>query len=341
VISLSEEQYKEIQSALKWDMAERLPDGRVLGDSEKTGWVKEGPDHKISFLAQRVALHDKTVLELGSYEGDLTVQLARVSKAVTGIEVRPSNIICALTRAFVHEISNAKFVMRDVQDLDESFGTFDVLFHAGLLYHFQDPVKHLIGASKISDILLLNTHYYSDELGFERSDIVHEGKTYKAALYKEYGPAERLSGVDAYSRWLYREDLLELVRAAGYDQIEVARDLSTVSGPKITLLAQRTIPLVRVAQGVQQADQPMQTEALEATKKLFEAAKVRAEYEEKEYRRRANELKSRLAELEKEQTSIRQERDYYEKYSADLAQTVQNITNGKLWRFSRLIHNLF
>ena len=49
MIKLSEPQYQEIQNALKWDMAERLPDGRVLGCAEKMGWVKDGPDHNGSF----------------------------------------------------------------------------------------------------------------------------------------------------------------------------------------------------------------------------------------------------------------------------------------------------
>lgn len=112
MITLTESQYQEFQNALKWDMAERLPDGRILGCSEKLGWIKDGPDHKVAYLAQRVPLHDKTVVELGSYEGDLTVQLAKVSKFVTGLEVRPSNILCSLTRLFVHDVTNARILLK-------------------------------------------------------------------------------------------------------------------------------------------------------------------------------------------------------------------------------------
>jgi ubiquinone/menaquinone biosynthesis C-methylase UbiE len=347
VIKLSEAQYNEIQNALKWDMAERLPDGRILGSVEKMGWIKDGLDHKIAFLAQHVPLHDKTVLELGSYEGDLTVQLSRISKSVTGIEVRPSNIICALTRAFVHDVTNARFVLGDVQELDDSFGTFDVLFHAGLLYHFKDPIKHMYGVSKMSDILLLNTHYYVDDLGFERSDIVHNGKTYKAARYQEFGPEENLSGVDAYSRWLYREDLLDLVRAVGYDRIEIGRDLSTVSGPKITLLAQRSVPLVKpnlAAAG--QHTQEGNGQALDATMKLveqskqmFEAARKKAEYEEREYRRRTEELRNRLSGLEEENELYKRDNEYYRKYAQELAHTLQGVTNSKIWKWKEMLSN--
>lgn len=352
MITLSEAQYQEIQNALAWDMAERLPDGRVLGSAEKMGWIKDGPDLKVSFLADRVPLHDKTVLELGSYEGDLTVQLARVSKFVTGIEVRPSNIICAMTRVFIHDIKNARFVMQDVQTLDDSVGRFDVLFHAGLLYHMLNPVEHMYSVAKSSDIMLLNTHYYSEELGFPRADIVHNGVTYKAALYKEFGMQERLSGVSPQSRWLYREDLLKLVAAVGYDQIEVARDIPSASGPKITLLAKRSkataSSLSAVSENNDQADLSLAgkrledaQKAIEQSKVLFEAARKRAEFEEDEYRKLKGELKQRLASLENENERYKQDNDYFRQYAGELADTIQGITNSKTWKWNTSIRKIF
>jgi tRNA (mo5U34)-methyltransferase len=337
MITLTETQYQEIQNALKWDMAERLPDGRILGCPEKLGWIKDGPDHKVAFLAERVPLHNKTVLELGSYEGDLTVQLARVSKFVTGLEVRPSNILCSLARLLVHDITNARIVLKDVQELDESFGTFDVLFHAGMLYHLLNPVEHMFKMAKVSDIILLNTHYYSDQLGFERDDIVHDGVTYKTAIYKEYGLDERLSGVTPTSRWLYREDLINLLRNLGYDQIEIARDLSTKSGPKITLLAQRSVPVVgqsKISTEDGQKTSATEAKALEQTKKLFEAARAKADYEEKEYRRLTGELQERLAQLERENEEYKQDNAYYKQYAKQLTETLEGITNSRFWRWN-------
>jgi len=327
MIKLSEPQYQEIQNALTWDMAERLPDGRILGSAEKMGWIKEGPDHKVSFLAQRLDMKDMTVLELGSYEGDLTVQMARISKFVTGVEVRPSNIICALTRAFVHDIANVRFLMADVQEIDDtSFGTFDLLFHAGLLYHFINPVDHMFGACKIADTLLLNTHYYDEYLGFERSDIVRDGVTYKAALYKEYGMEERLSGVTEYSRWLFKEDLINLVRAVGYDEIEIAKDEKTKSGPKITLLARRSKTLVGSSaransdampamSSLNSAELDRAMNAAAQTQKLFEAAKEKAEFQESQYRKLAAQLTDRQTQLTERQAYLERENEYYKNYA--------------------------
>ena len=337
MITLSESQYQEIQNALQWDMAERLPDGRILGRPEKLGWIKDGPDHKVAYLAQRVPLHDKTVLELGSYEGDLTVQLARVSKFVTGLEVRAvqhSLFSCTFVRARHHQCQN-----RSQRRTRTRCGVWNFRrpFHAGMLYHLLNPVEHMFMMAKISDIILLNTHYYSDELGFERDDIVHDGVTYRAAIYKEYGMDERLSGVTPTSRWLYREDLLNLMRNAGYDQIEIARDLGTKSGPKITLLAQRSVPAVASPNEErterQKAGSPDAT-VLEQTKKLFEAARAKADYEETEYRRLAHELKERVACLEHENERYKQDNDYYKKYSSELSETLQGITNSRLWRWN-------
>jgi hypothetical protein len=341
MIKLSEPQFQEIQNALTWDMAERLPDGHVLGSSEKMGWVKEGPDHKVAFLAQRLPLQNMTVLELGSYEGDLTVQLGRICKFVTGIEVRPSNIICALTRAFVHDVTNVRFVLGDVQEIDDSAGTYDLLFHAGLLYHMLHPVEHMFGAAKISDTLLLNTHYYTDDLSFERSDIVHDGITYKAALYKEHGMEERLSGVTEQSRWLYREDLLNLVRNVGYDQIEIARDERTKPGQKITLLAKRSKPIVRTASDItsNESTSAEKNEEFERlmnaaaqTQKLFEAAKERAEFQEAYYKNLSAQLTERQAVLEREN-------DYYKNYSNELSKLLEGVTNSKIWKFWSSLRN--
>jgi hypothetical protein len=346
MIKLSEPQYQEIQNALTWDMAERLPDGHVLGSDEKMGWIKEGPDHKVAFLAQRLSMHDMTVLELGSYEGALTVQMARICKFVTGVEVRPANIICALTRAFVHDVPNVRFLLGDVQEIDDkSFGTFDLLFHAGLLYHFLNPVDHLFGAAKISDTLFLNTHYYEEDLGFERSDIVRDGVTYKAALYKEYGLEERLSGVTDFSRWLFKEDLLNLVRNVGYDQIDIAKDERTKSGPKITLLARRSQPLVgsSTRQSINKQDVPsgLKTEELERamnaaaqTQKLFEDAKERADFQESQYKKLTAQLTDRQAYLEREN-------EYYKNYANELTQILEGITNSKIWKWWTSLRKTF
>jgi len=332
MIKLTEPQYQEIQNSVTWDMAERLPDGRILGSAEKMGWIKDGPDHKVALLAQRLPMQNMTVLELGSYEGDLTVQLGRISRFVTGIEVRPANIICALIRGFVHDVRNIRFELGDVQEIDESVGTYDLLFHAGLLYHFLHPVKHMFGAAKISDTLLLNTHYYTEDLGFERSDIVHDGVTYKAALYKEHGMEERLSGVTEQSRWLYREDLLNLVRNVGYDEIEIARDERTKPGQKITLLAKRSKPIVRVASDSASSKNQTNEElerlmnAAEQTQKLFEDAKAKAEYQEAQYKKLTAQLTERQAQLEREI-------EYYKNYSNELTESLQGVTNSKIWKW--------
>jgi hypothetical protein len=342
MIKLSEPQYQEIQNALKWDMAELLPDGHILGSSEKMAWVKEGPDHKVAFAAQRLPLQNMTVLELGSYEGDLTIQLARMCKSVTGIEVRPANIICALTRAFVHNIRNVWFVLEDVQEIDDRIGTYDLLFHAGLLYHFLHPVEHMFGAAKLSDMLLLNTHYYTEDLGFERSDIVHDGITYKAALYKEHGMEDRLSGVTDQSRWLYREDLLNLVRNVGYDQIEIARDERTKSGPKITLLAKRSKPIVRTSSDTAADDMPSaeKNEELERLinaalekQKLFEAAKDKADFQELHYRNLSAQLKER-------QDFLERENEYYKHYSSELTKLLETVTSSRIWKWWTSLRNV-
>ena len=336
MIELTDLQYKDLQEGLKWEVAEKLPDGRVLGSRDKLGWTFEELDHKIAFLASRVPLHDKVILELGSYESILTVQLAKLSKFAVGLEVRSSNILCALTRLFVHDIKNAKLVMEDCQLLDDRFGTFDIVFHAGLLYHMLDPVAHMVGIAKIADTLLLATHYCTDDLNYKRDDITYDGTTYKAAFFKEGGLDERLSGMTEYSRWLYKDDLINLLKNLGYDQIEIDRDERLASGPKIVLLARRSKPVVGAANYLSKTNSEVPSsgrseevdralQAAENTIKLFEVAKQKAEEQEARYTKLLTDLKQHISLLEDENV-------YYKKYAKELTKTLEGITNSKFWK---------
>jgi tRNA (mo5U34)-methyltransferase len=242
VIPLSDRQLEDFQEAVAWETAMRLPDGRTLGRPGKRGSISEPGDFRVRALDARSNLSDKRVLELGCHEGIHTVQLAGVAKEVVGVEVRPKNVVGALTRLFVHDVRNARIVLEDVRDLDASFGSFDVLFHVGVLYHLLDPVEHLYRVAPLADAILLDTHYETPETTRERSDLTHEGHGYNAYLVREGGWADSFSGVESASRWLDRDSLLVLVGDVGFGQVEVLDDRRERNGPRITVLARRSAP---------------------------------------------------------------------------------------------------
>jgi tRNA (mo5U34)-methyltransferase len=239
---LTDQQLKDFAEVVSWEIAERLPDGRILGRVGQLGATLAELDFRLAEADRRLGLTGKTVLELGSHEGYFTVQLAQRCKQVTAVEVRPKNVVCALIRAFVHDLDNIKILLKDVRDIDASFGRVDLIAHLGVLYHLSDPVEHLFKIKDVSDNLLLCTHYGTSALGFPREDITHAGRAYRAYRYREYGWQDGWSGMEASSRWLEREELLRVLREAGYGEVTVIREWKASGYPRLSLLARRSAP---------------------------------------------------------------------------------------------------
>jgi len=237
---LTDRQLQDFAEAVSWEIAERLPDGRILGRVGELGATMTELDFRLAEVDKRLGLAGKTVLELGSHEGHFTIQLAQRCQQVTAVEVRPKNVVCALIRAYVHDMENIKIHCKDVRGIDGSFGRFDIVVHLGVLYHLSNPVEHLFRIKDLSDNLLLCTHYGGSTLGFPRDDISYDGKTYRAHRYKEFGWQDGWSGMEDSSRWLEREDLLRLLRDTGYGSVEIIRDWEASGYPRLSLLAGRS-----------------------------------------------------------------------------------------------------
>ena len=78
------------------------------------------------------------------------------------------------------------------------------------------------------------------EIYFECADLEFAGRTWRAGKYSEHGWGDRLSGVETFSRWLFRDDLLEAVRAAGFPSVEVVREYDLPGNfPFIWIIAER------------------------------------------------------------------------------------------------------
>jgi hypothetical protein len=239
VIELTDRQLQDFQDAVDWETAMRLPDGRVLGNLGKRDAIMSGRDFRITALADRFELSGMRVLELGSHEGNHTVQLAELAREVVAVEVRPKNIVGALVRLFVHDVANVRLVLGDVRDLDASFGRFDLLFHVGVLYHLSDPVDHLFAIAATADALLLDTHYETRETERPRADLRQTARAYEGYVVGEGGWPNSFSGVDETSCWLERASLLRLVGDVGFGEIEVIDDRVERNGHRITLVARK------------------------------------------------------------------------------------------------------
>ena len=227
--AVSDDNLQEFNKSLDWRTGYPLPDGRYIGWSEtefKNGHARfePGTDPRVQAVIDHFQPNGKVILELGSCEGVLTVQLAGICAKVVAVEVRPQNITNALTRLYLHGINNYEVHLMDARDVDEKFGRFDVLFHSGLLYHLPNPAEHLYKVSRVSDALLLCTQYGNLSGFFEPTQVEFGGRSYAGYIYNEGGWSEPLAGVENYGVWLQREALLELVKDVGFSKIEIVSD---------------------------------------------------------------------------------------------------------------------
>lgn len=110
-------------------------------------------------------VEDQRVLELGPLEGGHTFMLDRFGAAeVTAIEGNTRAFLRCLVVKELLGIPSAHFLCGDfvpfLQDAVDRGEHWDLCLAVGVLYHQQDPVGLLELVTKVSDRLLLWTHYY-------------------------------------------------------------------------------------------------------------------------------------------------------------------------------------
>lgn len=115
------------------------------------------------FLGNRDQLR---ILDLGSLEGGLAIEMAREGWEVLGVEGRESNYRKAELIRTYFGLPNLRFELRDVKTLDASRdGAFDVILGCGILYHIANPflLLELLRPMVAPDgLLFLDTHVAPD-----------------------------------------------------------------------------------------------------------------------------------------------------------------------------------
>ncbi|MBL8546116.1 MAG: class I SAM-dependent methyltransferase [Hyphomonadaceae bacterium] len=245
-VSLSAELVDEANKAFDWRAATELPNGLMLGRmfEHKRAVPQTIPDKRIVQLNSIVGLQGKSVLEIGCFEGIHTIGLRTFTDNVTAIDVRPTNVFKALARLSFHG-ADAKVFVADCEKLDQSFGQFDVIFHFGVLYHLMQPVQHLKALGAMGDILFLDTHVAASEaeLGSENVD----GRDYQFALFNEGGWTDPFSGKDDSSKHLTLASLQDAIGNAGFSAQRLLNFRMERNGPRVLIIASRTLTLEGVA----------------------------------------------------------------------------------------------
>jgi SAM-dependent methyltransferase len=231
---------EEVNQMLDWRAAAPLPDGRILGVTSegKRERINRIPDKRISLLNELLPLADRTVLEIGCFEGIHTMGLLQYTRHVTGLDLRPVNVMKTLMRLSLSGHS-APIFQGNCEELDETFGRFDIVFHFGVLYHLMKPVEHIRALGRLADTIYLDTHISSSSKATESASI--DGENYRYALVGEAGWLDPFSGADPTSIHLTLDSLRRALVKAGFKNTALLNFREERNGPRILIFASKNV----------------------------------------------------------------------------------------------------
>jgi tRNA (mo5U34)-methyltransferase len=239
---LSDEELGQLNKILRWRAFVVDSNGRRFGNRAWAGKrvVPQAiPDSRHVLLDEKIPLAQKSILEIGCFEGIHTVSLCRMARAVIAIDSRVENVVKTIVRAGMFGETPTVFKCNvEAWDVPLDQLKADVCHHIGVLYHLHDPVAHLQKLLPlINDAIFLDTHIArpDDQLTRYQSS----GKEYQYRFYQEGGKADVFSGMYDHAKWLLLDDLKSVLSDAGFGRIEVIEERDERNGPRILLLAQR------------------------------------------------------------------------------------------------------
>ena len=239
---LSDDDLQRLNHLLPWKCFTVDLSGRRFGNR---AWVGKReapeiiPDVRIVKLDEIFGLKDKTVLEIGCFEGIHTIGLSQLSRATYAVDSRIENVVKTIVRTNLFGFRPVVTVC-DVENESELdlLPEIDVLHHVGVLYHLKDPVSHLINVLDKAKLgILLDTHYASEEM-INDSYSSQRGKL-QCYSYKEYGRDEVFSGMYDHAKWLLLDDVIGILSDAGFSDIEIFKNDKQRNGPRVTLYARK------------------------------------------------------------------------------------------------------
>lgn len=197
------------------------------------------------------------ILDIGSYEGFFSIELARTGAEVLGIEGRASNIAKAEFLQKISGIQNIAFMQDDVRNITkEKYGQFDIIIAAGILYHLEaESVVKLCKNmfAMCNDIAIVDTQIALSR----RAQYTLKGRTYHGIDYKEpsatgtefekivLNPQDGIGNIKSF--WPTEVSLYALFVDAGFTSVAkvVSPAVDEVRGAydRVTLITRKGAPL--------------------------------------------------------------------------------------------------
>lgn len=239
---LSDRDLDRLNQMLPWMAFTVDGKGRRLGNIAWKGKRSEPqaiPDRRIELLDQEFGLSDKSVLEIGCFEGIHTIGLARKAKSVIAVDSRIDNVVKTIVRASLYgcspavQVCNVEEYPLPVFDLRS-----DIVHHVGVLYHLKDPVAHLRAIAGLTRIgLMLDTHIARPEQATQSYTSV--SKAFRFQNFEESGEVDPFSGMYPASKWLLLDDIVSLLKEGGFESVRVVEEREERNGPRVLLFARK------------------------------------------------------------------------------------------------------
>ncbi len=237
--NLSDSDLEQLNQILEWNSFVVDQNGRRFGNmawAGKRDLPSEIPDRRHELLSERIDLSQKSVLEIGCFEGLHTISLCGMARNVTAIDARVENVVKTMVRCGFFQCKPRVVVCNVESDVGkfESFET-DFCHHFGVLYHLKDPVNHIFKLGNIvKDGIFLDTHIADPDT----QDIKQSSHAEIDFDYYEYRESTGVfAGMYATAQWLTLTSLEEVLRAAGFINFELIENRSERNGKRILALA--------------------------------------------------------------------------------------------------------
>jgi hypothetical protein len=223
---------------------------------ELTGKIPLFEDARIIWAEEQLGgFKECDILELGPLEGGHSYMLEKSgASSILSIEANTRAYIKCLITKEILKMKRAHFQLGDfISYLKQTQETYDVCIASGVLYHMQNPAELIYLISKVSQKVMIWTHYYDQEVIQKNSNLPKEKfsntaemsdyQGFKHALYRHnYHAALEWSGFcgggDEFSMWMPKQDILSCLKHFGFNDLKIAFDAPNhPNGPSFCIAA--------------------------------------------------------------------------------------------------------
>lgn len=172
------------------------------------------PDNNILNIGNYYDIKDKRVLELGTFEGRDTYALEYMNpREIVTVEGRIGNYMKANLFKFAFKMDKTILMFKDIEKLDfKVLDNFDIVIARGILHYMVDPVRIIKEISTITNNLWLGIRLVSNDCS--RGELI-EYEGYKARKFTR-NKESVFQGLYEYGVWLYKDELIRLLKELGY-----------------------------------------------------------------------------------------------------------------------------